>query len=467
MSMDIRTDDGRDDERGGDSRLGRWAALAGVALVLAAVGGLAWLATDVPSEPGRVSALQQAVRLPSVWSPTEPPPPVIAAAPIAIPASAPEVVPNGYLDVCGVGLVKKSEWDAPARTEAMAAAFDRTRDRVAASLIARGDDTSRALGLALEIRGGQIVRDEVVKCDGADCPDPPDRIESPQAAMARMKANVAARDQLARLAVNTRNAEVYGLAYSTCRFLNDADAGTACRMLSADQWARLDPDNGHLWMEVAVAARERGDRAAVLEAIHRAGQAKRFDSRFGHFAAGLLERLPPDVSDLEAYELAGMMLSAESVSMGGYQVLSAECSAAAVRDANRLQQCSAVAESLWRHGTDVVQLSLAQALGKRVGWSNERLDAMRDERDAMSKAGAMFHEKNGADLSCASLRHQREYMASLGRLGEVGTARALVAATGRPMSELAREARLDHEAATRRLAEARAAQAASAVPLAR
>ncbi len=114
--------------------------------------------------------------------------------------------------------------------------------------------------------------DEPVVCEGSGCPADPERVQSPQSIKRRLAANSDSRDQLARLAVGTRDPELYGLAYGICATHGREDANSACRMLSADQWARLDSGNGVPWLAVAAEAKARGDRAGVAEALHRVGR---------------------------------------------------------------------------------------------------------------------------------------------------------------------------------------------------
>lgn len=445
------------DELEESSRVRVGAVLGGV-LVAVIVAALAWLASDVPAAPASVSPLRDAVRLRQVWT-ALPPASAATVEPVAAAVSAPGAVPPGYLDVCGMGLVKESEWMGQARIEAMAVSLEQVRKRVVASLKTRGDEASRAAAFTLEAFGGDVQFDEPVLCEGPACPAVPERVQSAQSIKRRLAANSDSRDQLARLAVGTRDPELYGLAYGICATHGRDDAHSACRMLSAEQWARLDPGNGVPWLAVAEQARARGDRSGVAEALHRVGVATSMDAHMGSLSRRLSDRLLDGAPPLESFELLVQAFNIQLPGLGGYSTLSGECTAQAVRDANRLQQCAALADTLWTHGTNLIDWNIALALGPRVGWSAERLQSARDERDALMHASATMGGEQS--VSCDAIERQTRYLGSVGRLGEIGAMRERVRASGRSIAAWARDGREVREALVR------SADAAPSVPLVR
>ena len=160
-----------------------------------------------------------------------------------------------------------------------------------------------------------------------------------------------------------------GLAWGLCSTVGARDESSACRMLSAEQWARLDPANAVPWMSVMDQARARGDSAAADEALYRVSQARTVNAGTGRFAALLLDRLPASVGPLEAMELAAETFSIElQAPAGWYGSLRQACSAPAQRDGNRQQQCQAIAEGLWRFGSSPLELAVAVQIGAASGW---------------------------------------------------------------------------------------------------
>ncbi|MGE5863820.1 MAG: hypothetical protein ACM32J_01850 [Rhizobacter sp.] len=433
------------------------AAVAGVILVLALVGALAWLASDVPEPDPAPSPFAEAVRLPEVWAVSASlPASTVQVARVQPPLPIASSPPAGHLDVCGIGVVKEADWMGPARIQSMAASVAAARERVVGALKASPDETGRALGLALESMGGAIVTDEVVACTGPGCPEEPERIESRDALARRLAANRKPRDALARLALTTRSPEVYGLAWGLCSTVGARDDSSACRMLSAEQWARLDPANAVPWMSVMEQARARGDQAAADEALYRVSQARTVNAGTGRFAALLLDRLPASVGPLEALELAAETFSIElQAPAGWYGSLRQACSAAAQRDGNRQQQCQAIAEGLWRFGSSPLELAVAVQIGAASGWPAERVRALEDERVALGQAGAAAVGE--VSMTCESLRNQARHLQQVGRAGEVAVQRAALLASGHGVAHWA-----DVHRATLRQAQA-AADAASAV----
>ena len=195
----------------------RPAAVLGVALVLCAVGWLAWQAFDEPVDAGRVSALQQAVRLPAVWTPTEPPAPDAAIAPLppaAAGASASAVVAPGHMEVGGLG--GGSQKRGPGASRAFEARLVAARARTAAALQARGDDTPRAGGLLLAALGQGPPAGGAPPPVGAGRGQAAARAGPPAVLVRRVEATGPQRDQLARLALGTRSPAAYEAALRAC-----------------------------------------------------------------------------------------------------------------------------------------------------------------------------------------------------------------------------------------------------------
>jgi hypothetical protein len=97
-------------------------------------------------------------------------------------------------------------------------------------------------------------------------------------------------------------------------------------------------------------------------------------------------------------------------------------------------------------------------LGKRVGWPAERVAANALQRDAEAAVTDRQVQQAAVEpMACGPLRAEVERMRDIARYGEIEVYRRQIAATGKPVAELAAEGR-------RRRAEddARAAQTAAA-----
>ena len=152
------------------------------------------------------------------------PAPRFAAAPLPEPAA-------DETDLCGYGRVKESDLENFRDQSAKDA--DKVLDGLKKKLAASKDPRQAALGLYM----------------------------------------LGSKEALVKLASASRDPQVYALAFLSCGYTG----GGACDLLSAQQWAEMDSDNGVPWLLVASAARPRfvpqGDperNVAMYQAVVRA-----------------------------------------------------------------------------------------------------------------------------------------------------------------------------------------------------
>ena len=425
-----------------DAARGRGLALTGGGLVLALVAGLVWLATDAPgTTPASAPARPQPVGQSPAATPAK-------AVPMALAASQVVKSPPGQVEACGIGILSDTAWNRSPRRDAFNAAVRASRLRTVTALKASADPLAQGLALAMESRGSEVAADEPVRCDGPDCPAASPKNESVAAAQRRVAANTAPRDVLARLALTSRSPELYGLAWRVCSTDGAQDAASACRMLSAEQWAQLDPDNAVPWASVLERARLRHDDDTAANALYRMSVSRTVDSRAGRLPGLALANVPAGTSALETEAVVADVAAREG---DGWSVrLSAqsteECTAAVVRDTNRWQRCDALAQALWQHGRKTLDLLTAARIGKAVGWGPERLQPMEDEAAALSFVST---ETLGSALSCDAVRRRISHFDESGRLGEVALARRMIAASGKPMAHWAAAAQANRRAVAR------------------
>ena len=251
--------------------------------------------------------------------------------------------------------------------------------------------------------------------------------------------NGAARDVLARLAVSSTDPRVYALAFHACGRTQGGQG--ACQLLSAGQWARLDPGNASPWLFMLSAAKARNDRAAQNEALHRIATAQRSD--VGTFAiAGLVANAA--ASD-EASMLGAWSMSIQAIGVAAawpipYQDLLAACRGETLRDANRRQTCDAIADVLTDRSDTLIERQIGTALGRQVGWSAERIDRLRGESAAYA-ASFSASEAAGARYGCAEIQRDLDTVRRHAANGEVGTLRDWVAQSGKAPQDFVREER--------------------------
>lgn len=419
------------------------AAALGVTLVLAALGGLAWLASrspeaPAPSLPAEATAPGAAPGVGVAWAPALALAEPVLGSAVSVTSNAPDATGTGT-DICGLGHLPEgrrppADWIAERARDTV-----RSRERVQAALAASADEVTRAAGLVLRSGGGPPVYDSVVDCTGDQCPAVPEKAESPAAVQARITANAAPRDALARMALVSTSPQVYALAWQTCRSHGAQDTGSACQMLSVEQWARLDGDNAVPWLELAGRAQARGDSAAVAEAMFRVSKAHTVDFKWGSVAETVLKQMPADVPPLDAMQITTELLGLESSwQLPAYAVPLAYCKADTLLDSNRLQQCAEIADVIATRGRALADVSFGTQLGRRVGWSAERVDAVSLERDAMMQALAQKLPPLSSMLSCGAIQQQTEHVRAVGRVGELAVARQAMQQSGQSVAELAR-----------------------------
>lgn len=270
-------------------------------------------------------------------------------------------------------------------------------------------------------------------------------------------------DALARMASTTRDPQVYALAFNAC--VGRPSEG-ACQLLSAEQWARLDPGNAAPWTFVLDRALAARDTSAQNEALHRIATSQRSELYYFALPGLVLDRVPGDDAAVPAaLTLAIEAIGIEAASViPSYQAMTPLCKGLALRDANRRQTCNAVAELLVAHSDTFIERMMGISIGAQLGWSTERIEQLRGEYKAYSEslnAENMLVPTSG----CANIRRDLETVRQRARLGEVGALREWVAHSGKTPEDFVRaerEGRAKFAAASAAAAAAEAASAASA-----
>jgi hypothetical protein len=276
-----------------------------------------------------------------------------------------------------------------------------------------------------------------------------------------VSALAASREALARSAVTTGDPAVYALAFRVCGSGRVRDG--ACALLSAEQWARLDPGNAAPWQDVFAAAQARKDNAAANEALHRIATSQRSDQRFFDLPGLILDAAPDD----DGLRNGVFMLAIEAiglqsvVSMPNYASLLSGCRREALRDSNRRQTCDSIAELLAQKSDTLVERGMGGAVGRQLGWPDERIERMRAEQDAFVTSMYVGIEPRNA-MGCDAIKRLTDDVRRKARLGEVGAMRDWLAHEAPPPDELLRRYRTEQREQAKASAAAAVASAASA-----
>lgn len=229
--------------------------------------------------------------------------------------------------------------------------------------------------------------------------------------------SAAQRDRLATLAASSRDAQVQAYALRACR--GAGPASSACQSLTPQAWVQIEADNGAAWL--ALAGDARLEPAVQLDALRQAARARRFDTH-GAALQGLVQAAaPPGTGELDRLAMARLVAALR----GDWLVtepLRLHCSASALADPERSGLCDAIADMLATQGQSVPDLLQARDIGQRVGWPEDRLEALRDEADAL-----LAFERRRTDASelatCGELARLNGFYAEVGRLGQLAALR--------------------------------------------
>jgi len=176
------------------------------------------------------------------------------------------------------------------------------------------------------------------------------------------------------------------------------------------------------------------------------------------------DHAPQDERSIIGNEMAvGQAIGIES-HLASWQSVFDYCGVKATSDSNRRETCERVAALLVERSTTLVARSMGVGIGRRLGWSGERLNALADQRDAESMAERLSAGNPAQDdrMNCSAMRTHIERIRAVAEFGEIETLRRDVEASGQSVAKLAAESRRLHEADVRRIAAEEAASAASA-----
>jgi hypothetical protein len=402
------------------------------ALIITAVLGFGWWLRQRPGAPAPKPAA-------AVMSPI----PLNRMSPAGISRAAVEAASKGdysdEIEVCGVGRVKLDRDDLGAAGRYLNALTKNSRLRWLAALRSSDDFRARAAGLYLE---GIFDRD------------------SPQ------KDPEAARDELVQLALATKDAAIFALAYIKCvKGVADFASPGVCSQFSIDDWAHADSDNAVPWLQLAAKARREGDGTAEAAAMAHAAQAHQDEPYVWSLFSFAQPAMPDDVTAADRWILTTEVIGVEAAMPMPYQPLFQYCSQEAQSDAAVRRQCNALAELMVDKGGTLLDLTAGKGLGARVGWPAGRVDRLTQETKASMQA---LNEMTGTDptqqWSCDGVARGNAYMAQLDSLGERGLTRQAIERSGETVAELSR--RYDEQMATmmRKAQESTQSQAAAPQP---
>jgi len=295
----------------------------------------------------------------------------------------PPLIAADEIVLCGYGRVKQSALD-DIRAEARTAA-DSTFSRLKVKLAASRDARESALGLYLQ----------------------------------------GSTDRLAELASGSRDPQVYALAFLSCRY----GTGGACALVSAEQWADIEPDNAAPWLLIANSTH---NDVARYEAIYRASAAQRFEAHLPNFL-GLLQL--PDIRDqapqtrsVLAEDLFAMQMILPTQP---YSSFFRFCNFPSVAEASRIAVCNDLAKLFLERDRTMIGFGVGVKLAQSADWSPDLVNALRERKAAYQAAvtAAVSQETDKPHSDCEEQAAFERWAADYARLGDRGVAMKFIGET--------------------------------------
>lgn len=193
-------------------------------------------------------------------------------------------------------------------------------------------------------------------------------------------------NDIARLAIGSRDPDVYAMAYYACNAWNNASEvpDAYCQQISASQWAERDPGNGVAWMLVADKAAQEKNTAALDNAMYRMAQATTFDPRRNGLPQLRAAFDLASKSPMLQLELANLNRTVDRLSKGGnFMPVLNYCRIDAGVDANRRQLCEKIAVTLLNEEKTSSFSAFGEQIALQMGWSQQKLEQVTEERHAL------------------------------------------------------------------------------------
>ncbi len=224
-------------------------------------------------------------------------------------------------------------------------------------------------------------------------------------------------DELARLAERSRDPLPYALAFQACDLFPQPATPSACSALRVEAWAERDPGNAFPWL--VAASREGVTAQRRSQYIENAIAAGEMRGTWGALHGVLAKAAPANEAPLDRSVRFFEAVSADAVVAVPQGVVIDHCGDNALRQGARRQQCERLAAFLTDKGDSYRFAGVGAGIGRRLGWSEDRLARLKAEQEAF--IGAVPPDILGT--GCAGLARAEAYFADVAKYGEIGALR--------------------------------------------
>jgi hypothetical protein len=206
------------------------------------------------------------------------------------------------------------------------------------------------------------------------------------------------------------DAQALRWAVTACNHIAD---GAQCRRELAHARVQAEPGNGLHWLEWAPEASSAAEREQAWQGVLRASTWHEYPGGLTAVTQAALAALQPVPPAYLRARLARETLGRDSAEVPeGQDWLESQC-------ASNRASCAQVADRMSTEADSVALLLLAAALGRHVGWSEDRLQALAATTQAFHDRLPSWPESARAALGCSAAEPQLAHIQAVAQRGEV------------------------------------------------
>lgn len=394
--------------------------------------------------PTQVAVVAEAAAPLAVTPPAGSPPvrapfesPRAAALPIGAASAAP-ALDDGRVEICGLGRVNEKELEQRLPRQVVLDA----RQRVADALL-QGSAREQMVGHLMHVLllDHRLRWPSLEACAGdVDCQLAAHRQSIPQQEQSWLS--------MVDLAVSSSDPWLYAAAVNyACRGLGPGDfrsLSTQCRRLSAQAWARSDPDNAAPWFVLAAQADAKGDAAAAEAALRRAAASTRHDPGYASVHGPLLVRpefraLPPAIRMQVTTDLWGVTAAIPTPFL---QQVTQRCRPEALAAPGRRETCQGLARLFIGDRSTMLDFFIGVRIAGWLDWPAAELMRLDEEKLALGVAQVALVTGPVPMFSCTGIEQRERFDRDIAEAGEAEAARRLIKAGGESIAKLAQQERM-------------------------
>ncbi|MFT7772449.1 hypothetical protein [Roseateles sp.] len=412
-------------------RAGRRVALAfALASTLLGAALLAWWLSpleELPLEPGAVElAAGPAMTAPVMAGDASAAAEVAAA---ARPASDTSPADKEFVEVCGLGKVRRGELEdslqedgeAPSKS-AWAQALDRQAKQGLADVLKRLDAGSLKQRVAAAVLRADVQAAAELAASTDD------------AAAYRIALRACRRDSTYRSAYPYASQQQARLAASVASGVRVPEPPVpgpipvACAALNLERLELLDPGDAWPWLLHLEDAH--GDAAAISQALYQLAQRRRLSANTHALVTAMAGVIGTEPTPGETWALVSAMgVDGASMTEGSLLSVGRACRPDALRDANRRQLCEQVVRRAPDMALDVMASRMLHTLEERLGLPHSPKALSREEADRAQGAIAEVSMRWAAEPTCAHVGGMGRHLVKLAREGELAVIKAYLKTT--------------------------------------